>query len=64
MKWSRYVAGSAVAFLLCTQTVWSATPAAAPKPTPVSVSASATTDPTGDAGRIRIQLVSRDEVDL
>ena len=66
MKWSRYVAGSAVAFLLCTQTVWSATPAAAPMPTPVSVSASAsaTTDPTGDAGRIRIQLVSRDEVDL
>ena len=64
MKWSRYVAGSAVAFFFCTQTVWSATPAAAPMPTPVSVSASATTDPTGDAGRIRIQLVSRDEVDL
>lgn len=80
MKFSQCAAWCAVAVMLSAQPVWSAQPGAQPdvkpvaKPAvkPVSVSspalspqpASAQTDASGDAGKIRIQLVSRDQVDL
>lgn len=76
MKFSQCAAWCAVAVMLSAQPVWSAQPdvkpVAKPAVKPVSVPAaalapqpaSAQTDASGDAGKIRIQLVSRDQVDL
>jgi membrane fusion protein (multidrug efflux system) len=66
MKSRWWAALGSSAILLCAQPVWSAAPSAAPAapavPAPGAAAGSAPAQP--DDGRIRVQLVSRDEVEI